>query len=465
MKFKFFLSTSFVFSSFLFVQVAQADNLDHSDEHLNFIRYQEDFSYLKDAEKKHGFEHLKNIPVFDSDLHVSFGGSLRERYEYYSHDNFGIPQKDGDGYLIHRLLVHTDLNYRDQVRLFVELGNTLTVDKTASNVPYEDQLDLQQAFLEFKLPSNELAEKAYLRVGRQEMAFGDQRLISIRDSPGVRRTFDGVRLGGENDQVKFDAFYTNSVTLKKGTWDDRTNQDQDFWGIYSTVKQISDLPLAVDLYYLGILNKQNTFAHASGREKRHSVGYRLFGKTKNFDYDFENLYQFGEIGDQDIRAIGFTFDGGYKIELDVKSRVGFKLTASTGDKKPDDNKLTTYNGLFPKMAYFNQAGLLGTQNMIDFQPNISFFPTDKVKLTLAHDFLWRMTSKDAVYTAAGRPIANTAGEGNRFTSGQTSLDIDYKFNRRLSFNGGSVYISVSDSLKEAGGKDTLFNYLTMTYLF
>lgn len=78
---------------------------------------------------------------------MTVGGSLRERYEHYSHDNFGTPRSDGDGYLIHRLLLHTDIRKDDDFRIFVELGNTLIADKTNTAPPYEDQFDLQQAFL------------------------------------------------------------------------------------------------------------------------------------------------------------------------------------------------------------------------------------------------------------------------------------------------------------------------------
>lgn len=41
-----------------------------------------------------------------------------------------------------------------------------------------------------RLPGEQLA----VRVGRQELKLGSSRLASVRESPNVRRTFDGIRV-------------------------------------------------------------------------------------------------------------------------------------------------------------------------------------------------------------------------------------------------------------------------------
>ncbi|MEG0604527.1 MAG: alginate export family protein [Acinetobacter sp.] len=445
-----------------------AETTDHKDsvaEHFKFIRYEENYDYLNDGQARTGLEHIKNIP-FGSDWRFTFGGSLRERYEHYSHDNFGVPQSDGDGYLIHRLLLHTDIRKADDFRIFVELGNTLTADKTNTAPPYEDKLDLQQAFLEFRLPQQYFGDHAYVRTGRQEMVFGSQRLISIRDAPGVRRVFDALRISGQASDWNYTGFYANTVRLKKGAWDNSRDQDETLWGSYLTRNRTDNMPFGLDVYYLGLKNNDSRYVSGVGEEKRHSVGMRVFGRYGKFELDTEGLYQFGDFKHQDIQAWGLTADGGYHFDqAALKSRLGLKVTSSSGDSDPNDETLHTYNGLYPKMAYFNQAGLLGTQNMIDVQPNLTLYPNPALTITLAHDLLWRQTTQDAVYSSIGTPLANTAGQGNKYTSGQSSLDIGWKLTPYLNFNGGLVYVDVSDSLKQAGGQDTTFSYLTLTYSF
>lgn len=298
------------------------------------------------------------------------------------------------------------------------------------------------------------------------MVFGAQRLISIRDAPAVRRTFDAIRVSGQLSNWNYSGFYGNTVKLKKGTWDDSRDQDEALWGTYLTRKNSESTPLGLDLYYLGLKNNDSRYVSGMGEEKRHSVGMRLFGRYGNFELDTEGLYQFGDFKNQDISAWGFTMGGGYHFEHAVmKSRVGLKVTSSSGDRNLNDDTLHTYNGLYPKMAYFNQAGLLGTQNMIDVQPNLIFYPNHNLTITLAHDLLWRQTTHDAVYSSIGMPLQNTAGQGSKYTSGQSSLDLAWKLSPSLNFNGGFVYVDVSDSLKKAGGQDTTFSYLTLIYSF
>lgn len=441
------------------------DHKDSSAENFKFIRYEENYDYLNDGQVRIGLEHIKNISL-GSDWRLTLGGSLRERHEHYSHDNFGVPQSDGDGYLIHRLLLHTDIRKGHDFRMFVELGNTLTADKTNTAPPYEDKLDLQQAFLEFKLPQQYFGDHAYVRTGRQEMVFGSQRLVSIRDAPGVRRAFDALRVSGQVSDWNYTGFYANTVRLKQGAWDDYRDQDKALWGTYLTRNSTDSKPLGLDVYYLGLKNADSRYVSGIGDEKRHSVGLRVFGRYGNVDLDTEGLYQFGDFEDQEIRAWGLTVDSGYHFDqAALKNRLGLKVTSSSGDSDPNDDTLHTYNGLYPKMAYFNQAGLLGTQNMIDVQPNLTIYPNSALSITLAHDLLWRQTTKDAVYSSIGTPLPNTAGQGNKYTSGQSSLDIGWKLSPYLNFNGGLVYVDVSDSLKQAGGQDTTFSYLTLTYSF
>ncbi|MGO4155260.1 alginate export family protein [Cupriavidus sp. YAF13] len=197
------------------------------------------------------------------------------------------------------------------------------------------------------------------------MAFGAQRLISIRDAPNVRRSFDGVRLGGTVDRVRLDAFATRPELLRDGVFDGQPNHPQGFWGVYATVPTSVIPHSGFDLYYLGFENDHALYKIGTGVERRHSIGARIFGHRGGWDWDWEALGQFGTFAQQQIRAWGFSTDTGYALTAyDWKPRGGLKVTASSGDRNPHDRTLGTYSGLFPKLAYFNQAGLIGASNVI-----------------------------------------------------------------------------------------------------
>src|SRR2546423_1533754 len=91
----------------------------------------------------------------------------------------------------------------------VQSARAVDFIKDAAAPPYSDRLDVQQAFLDLRFPVTKGPEAdPILRIGRQEMAFGSQRLVSIRDAPNVRRAFDGVRLGGLAGKTRYDVFAT-----------------------------------------------------------------------------------------------------------------------------------------------------------------------------------------------------------------------------------------------------------------
>jgi hypothetical protein len=432
------------------------------------LRYDENYRYLQDpAMRTDWWDPIKYIPIGPYNWFLSLGGEVRERFEDYTAANFGVPGRTADSYLLHRALVHADLHFGDSARGFVQLGNHLSPGKNAAAPPYLDRLDVQQAFFDVRVAlTGDAKADPILRIGRQEIALGSQRLVSIRDAPNVRRSFDGIRLGGVLDQVRFDAFATRPVLLKPGTFDDQPNHAQGFWGLYTTLPKSIVPASGLDLYYLGLENSSALYSVGTGVERRHSIGARVFGMVGDWDWDWETLGQFGSFGQQDLRAWGFTADTGYTFaHSDWKARGGLKATTGSGDSDPHDGTLETYGGLFPKLAYFNQAGLLGASNIIDMQPSLTLRPAERVKVTIACDFIWRATTNDAVYTAVAIPIAGTAGRHGRYTGRQFSVDVFWQANRHVVINAGLVHVDVAKILSSVGGHDTAFTYASLVYSF
>src|SRR5262249_18752649 len=177
------------------------------------LRYEEDYRYLQDpAHRTELWDPLKYIRLApDPGTYLSFGGELRERFEWYSQPNFGLRGHPDDRYLLHRLLLHVDLHVTDHMRIFLQLGNILQTGKQSPLSQTDvDRLDLQQAFIDVRLSLSPGIDPL-LRVGRQEIALGSQRLVSVRESPNTRRSFDGVRLSHGIGPTTVDAFITRPV--------------------------------------------------------------------------------------------------------------------------------------------------------------------------------------------------------------------------------------------------------------
>lgn len=429
-------------------------------------RYDEDYRYLRDPQRRSDpWDPIKYIPLGDNPAtYLSFGGELRERAEYYSAPGFGIRGETSDAYLLHRLLLSADLHVTDRFRLFVQLGNQLEEGKHRPLGPTDvDRLDWQQAFFDLKLPLSKTHDPT-LRVGRQEMPFGSQRLVSSREPPNVRRSFDGVRLFDTFGRTRVDVFAVRPVQLKEGTFDDRHNDAQAFWGIYAT-RPLSK-GTGLDLYYMGFNNELARYGGVPGSEHRQTLGTRLFGTRDGWDWNFEGVVQFGDFADQDIRAWTFASDTGFTFgDVRWNPRLGIKADVVSGDHDPDDTKLGTFNPLFPKLGYFSEASLISPNNVIDFQPSVTFEPSPEISITIGWDALWRQTVNDAVYTGASVPFPGTAGRGGRYIGNQASIDIDWQPDRHVELKASYVYFNVGDALRVAGGRDTNFAMFSVAYKF
>ena len=82
------------------------------------------------------------------------------------------------------------------------------------------------------------------------MYYGSQRLVSVRESPNIRLSFDGARLIYEKDSINISAFATKPVKIETDYFDNEPNPDSSFWGIYD-VAPLAFLPGGnVDFYSL-----------------------------------------------------------------------------------------------------------------------------------------------------------------------------------------------------------------------
>src|SRR5215208_2611904 len=119
------------------------------------VRWSEDYSYLKDpALRTDPFDALKYIPLNDAgDWYLSLGGQARGRYEFFNDNTFGAGRQDGNGYFLSRLLAHADLHMGEHLRGFLQLKSALHFGRDGGPRPQDvDEFDVQQAFLDLKLP-------------------------------------------------------------------------------------------------------------------------------------------------------------------------------------------------------------------------------------------------------------------------------------------------------------------------
>lgn len=212
------------------------------------------------------------------------------------------------GYLLQRYMLHFDLHMGRRARAFFQLKSGVETGRRGGpRPPDEDKLDVNQAFVDVTFGDVDVDEPGQrsltLRVGRQEVYFGSSRLVSYREGPNVRQSFDGLRATVRAWTWRVDGFALKPVETNTGFFDDTPDHARTFWGVYA-VRPLPSLPAGdkVDLYYMGLNRKSARFDQGTGREVRQTVGARLWSRGRAFDYNYELVYQFGRFGRGDIRA-------------------------------------------------------------------------------------------------------------------------------------------------------------------
>ncbi len=434
------------------------------------LRYDEDWRVLADpARRADPLDALKYVRLgAGTDAYLSLGGELRERYELQRNDSFGVssgPRRDG--YLLQRFLLHTDLHLGPNLRVFTQLSDTRAFGAHENlGAVQENRTDLAQAFADLSFATG--AGRATLRGGRQEMSFGSERLVSQRESPNVRRAFDGARASlSPGPGLRFDAFAVRPVANRQGAVDS-SNRAEAFWGAYGTAAVPGVEGLLADLYYFGRERERAAFQQGTAFDQRHTVGARLFGRgAGGWDWDFEGAYQFGSFGRASIRAWTAASDTGLTLSrLPWSPRIGLKADIASGDRNPQDDTLETFDPLYPKAPYFTEAGLVAPANLINLFPSVRVRPAEAVTVELGWDVLWRHRRGDAFYRLGPfAPLPGSAGGRSRFVGHQAQLTVTWQASRRIAVRAWYVHFFAGDTIERAGGRDMDFVGASVSWKF
>ncbi len=209
------------------------------------------------------------------------------------------------------------------VRFFGEESNTLS-DFEADN------FDLHQGYLELgSVPGI----GGTFKVGRQEMAFGEQRLIGAVNWTQQGRSFDGARYTTSSlEKLKIDFF---AMKLREDSSSEQ-DWDSEFAGAYATVELESAGSL--DLY--GLLTTDSR----EDRAGEFTFGGLWKGAAGPVDMRLEGSLQTGERNGSDVSAFMVGARVGSQVHEDVNLALWYDHLS--GDEDPDDDEIGVFNTLF-----------------------------------------------------------------------------------------------------------------------
>ena len=195
-------------------------------------RSEEDWSFLKDPElRTDPWDPLKYIALRNAPgWYLTLAGEERSFYEHYRNYNWGAGPQDGNGYYLNRFLGSADFHLGSSTRLFFELKSGLEFGRTGGPRPVqdEDKLDINQLFIEFHLPSHVDRPLASLKIGRQDLQYGEGTLLDVRDL-NVCQSFDGIKLILRPKDWQADLFAMRPALSNPGLFDDYPDHTQTLW--------------------------------------------------------------------------------------------------------------------------------------------------------------------------------------------------------------------------------------------
>jgi hypothetical protein len=421
------------------------------------LRYEEDWRPLCRSLPQSSEAEYKCLGDPDGPI-LSLGGELRLRTEL-SNGALTRPDRDRQALLV-RQLAHADFRLGSSLRVFVQ-GGTLQALGEPQPFPaiQQNDGDLSQLFIDYQIRSG--LRTALVRLGRQEMAFGSQRLIALRDGPNQRLAFDGVRMRLEAGQGSVDAFVAWPVQARRGLLDDTSGAEDRLAGVYVT-QQIAGA-LKADLY---LLERRQNADSLLAPWVRQSFGVRLFGRRSGFDWDIEAVIQRGFAGGQRIRAWTLASDVGFTVGATaLDPRISLKVDLASGDRRPGDGVSGTFDPLYPKLPYFSEANLVVPANLVDINPGISMRPQPSLLLSANWDFLWRHRLADAIYTAPLAVVQGSSGQGGRYIGDQKVLTADWTVNRHLRLYGQAVSFRPGQTVRQLGGRSIAFLVVSASLRF
>jgi len=417
------------------------------------IRYEEDWSGLRDPGLHQSpLDTIKYISLRGPEgSYLSIGGETRQRYEYFRNPTWGLDPQDGNGFLMQRYMLHADLHIGTDFRIFGQVKSGIENGRVGGpRPPDEDRLDIHQAFIEAQLWAPGDVIRLNVRAGRQEVNLGSSRLVSVREGPNVRQSFDGARLFLEHSKWSIQALALRPAETNPGVLDDSPNHKQSLWGVYAT-GPVRIAPGTVDLYYLGLDRKSHEYDQGDAREQRHSLGARIFGKKEQWDFDYEAVWQFGAFGPARIRAWTVASNTGHTWRsVPLQPRLGLKADVASGDNNPGDRTLGTFNALYPKGAYFSQADLIGPYNIMDLHPSLALKVARNVTFSLDADFFWRHSTRDGIYDTPGNLLVSGKTASERHIGAHANAAIEWQATRQLSFEAHYLHFFPGGFLKEVG---------------
>jgi hypothetical protein len=394
---------------------------------------------------------------------LRFGVEHRGRLEGFS--GAGFADNREDLYWLNRFRVTARFSMKPWLSAAVQAQDSRVEGRngTIAGAPFRDQFDLRLAHVD--VGAFEKSRFA-LRGGRQELVFGDQRLVGHANWLNTARSFDGVRGVFRHKKLRIDGFAASVVAIQM----DDVNRSGAGNYLYGADAPLAILPNAGVLepyLFVRTAEKLATETGPLGDLTSSTSGVRMAGKlSARTDYNVEAAMQRGSLGSDTISAAAGHALIGRTIPVGSKTYRAFgEYNFASGDDTPGDGVRGTFDQLYPTgHDKYGLADQVGWKNIHHLRTGVEARPHARLALTGSYHSFWLASATDALYSAGGAPLARIpTGAPDRHVGQELDIQATYSPSPHIQLHGGYAHMFTGKFLKAATpGKSYSAPYIMVT---
>jgi len=392
-------------------------------------------------------------------------GEFRERFEGF--ENLGFNSTRDDTYWLSRFRLGATVTPSKALSFQVQVQDARVGKKTVgpTGTPFRAPFDLRMAFADV----GNAKGPATIRAGRQELAYGDQRLVGHVSWLNAARVFDGAKLTLRSKNVMLDTFATSVVRTLEEDFD-QSGFGNRFAGAYVTApKLVPQGSLEPYVFYRrdGNLTGEGGVV---GSLHQTTMGARFAGKIPaRLDYNIEMVMQRGSLSTNDVSA----WAGHWQLRESLAGPGAIKLTGefnyASGDENPSDGHRGTFDQLYPTPHdKYGLADQIGWKNIQHVRAGLEVTPFKGFPVTTNYHSYWLADSHDALYNVASAVVAPRipGGAANRHVGQEIDVQVSKTLFSQLQLAGGYAHMFTGAFLKESTpGASFSYPYVMATYVF
>ena len=384
-------------------------------------------------------------------------GELRWRAENRDNYNFNDNTGTNPQFIDQRARLILDFEVNENVKTRATLQDARTFGEETSTLDRQaDGFDLHEGFVDWTcMPES----NGVLRLGRQEISLGEQRLVSSLQWATQARSFDGATLAFDvSDRVRLIVLGVVARQDKSPT----SNDGAYLVGAYAMAKN-EEGDLEGDFYILALFDDGASGTSPTPRSNRTTVGFRGRGHWEDLTVGVEIASQTGEIGGTTDIPFGDTFglhvDVGYTFsDTNWKPKASIEFNYASGnDPNSTDNE--RFSALFPfAHAYHGYMDFALWENLMHIGFNLQAKPDEDTTLKFAFHNLNSVESGDRF----GGPT-NTLSTGVANGDDHMGNEIDITWREGLGDGvwgelGVGIFLA-GDGVRDAQGSDDMATFL------